>query len=261
MAHIDHQQLSELEAKARLKLPVLTWHSAAKSHVGRKRRVNEDAFISSSERGLWAVADGMGGRARGDYASGVVVEALVHFEPQPSLVASIMNLEARLAEAHNNCRNAFKGERVGSTVVAMYVSLGYCFCLWAGDSRVYRLRAGELSQLTLDHSLAQEKFARGEISQVQAAMHPGASVLTRAVGVHQSLHLDLIVDAAEPGDRYLLCSDGLYNEVSRSDILQRLSLGSVGEAADSLIERALDNGGRDNVTVVVADVLCAKRQS
>ncbi len=253
MAYIDHQQLTALEAKIPHAKPTVAWSSAGRSHAGKVRLLNEDAFINSSQRGLWAVADGMGGRARGDYASGVVVEALVHFEQQPTLTASIQNLEARLAEAHDLCRNSFKGEKVGTTVAALYSYGGYCFYLWAGDSRIYRLRGGVLTLVTQDHSVAQERCARGELTLAQAEIHPGAHVLTRAVGVHQTLHLDLHYEPVQPADRYLICSDGLYNEVSMKDIEQCLEHSSPEEAAEVLIDRALDNGGNDNVTALVVD--------
>src|SRR5690606_24572300 len=168
MPFINHQQLAQLEANDK-QAPVITWQSAARSHVGRVRKVNEDAFINSTEQGLWAVADGMGGYARGDYASGVVVESLVHFVRQQTLTANIMNLEAILAKAHLNCRTTFKGEQIGSTVAALYSFGSYCFFLWAGDSRVYRLRANELRQMTTDHTVAQEKCARGELRPGQVA--------------------------------------------------------------------------------------------
>ncbi len=253
MAYIDHKQLAQLEIED-TSAPTITWHSAARSHAGRVREANEDAFFNSAEQGLWAVADGMGGRARGDYASGVVAEAFVHFVSQPTLTKNIVNLEARLADAHHNCRHTFKGEKIGSTVAAMFAFGSYCFFLWAGDSRVYRLRENVLEQMTVDHTLAQQKVARGELRPGQVAYHPSAHVLTRAVGVHQTLHLDLHSERVEAGDRFLLCSDGLTKELSDADIREHLQNGPVEQVADALIERALDKGGRDNVTAIVVEV-------
>lgn len=252
MPYINHQQLAQIEAEDK-QAPVITWQSAARSHTGRVRKLNEDAFINSTGQKLWAVADGMGGYARGDYASGVVVESLVHFIRQQTLTANIMNLEARLAEAHLNCRTTFKGEQIGSTVAALFSCGSYCFFLWAGDSRIYRLRANELKQMTIDHTVAQEKCTRGELRPDQVAFHRGAHVLTRAVGVHQTLHLDLHVERIEPSDRFLLCSDGLSNELSTRDIQQSLENGTCEEAVDALIDLALKKGGRDNITALAVE--------
>lgn len=252
MPYIDFQKLAELEQDCG---PAgrICFHSAGQSHIGHVREVNEDAFYNASELGLWAVADGMGGLARGDYASGVVIDAFVHFNTAATLAESIRDLEVRLRDAHNKCRNSFPGERVGSTVAALFCYGRYSFFLWAGDSRVYRLRKGQLKQLTTDHTVAQEKFARGELSARRAALHHSAHILTRAVGVHQSLHLDLDYQVIKPRDRYLLCSDGLYNELAKSEIQQLLTPGSVEESLQALIDGALEKGGGDNITAIVVE--------
>jgi len=253
MPYINIQQLEQLEVELRANDPrEISWQSACLSHPGKSRQINEDAFLNSTERNLWAVADGMGGLSRGDYASGVSVESLLHFVEQSTLPNTIVSLEAKLREAHAVCRNTFKAERVGSTVVVMYAFSNFAFFLWAGDSRVYRLRDNELQQLTTDHTVAQRKIASGELSPARAALDPSAHVLTRAIGVHQTLHLDLHFEPIEPGDQYLLCSDGLYNEVSEPDIQQRLQL-EPKQAVQELIDKANDRGGRDNITAIVVE--------
>lgn len=252
MPYIDFQQLVELESEVTF-TPEIRWHSVGRSHVGRVRRTNEDAFYHSTDQGIWAVADGMGGLARGDYASGVVAEAFVHFGKSSNLAASIRDLELRLRDAHNLCRTSFPGEQVGSTVVALFNYGQYGFFLWAGDSRVYRLRGEQLQLMTTDHTVAQQKLECGTLTAAQAARHPSAHVLTRAVGVHQTLHLDLDYAVVEPGDRFLLCSDGLYKDLSAAEIQQRLALQPTQSALDGLIEQALDNGGGDNITAIVVD--------
>ena len=252
MAYIDFQQLIDLESQIDPECR-FSWHSAGLSNAGRVRNVNEDAFYNSAKDGLWAVADGMGGFARGDYASGIVAEAFAQFTRLKTLAENIRDLELRLRAAHTSCRNSFPGEKVGSAVVALLSYGNYCMLLWAGDSRVYRLRGEHLKQMTVDHTVAQERFSRGEISAVQAIIDPSSHILTRAVGVHQTLHLDLEFEVVEPGDRYLLCSDGLYNDLPRSDIHQILKQGSAEEAAKRLVNGALANGGRDNITALVID--------
>ncbi len=255
MPYINHDELAQLEAgfSTDENTPDVSWHSIGRSHPGRVRELNEDAFLNYTEHKLWAVADGMGGLSRGDYASKVVVEALVHFIKQKDLPSTIVDLESRLRGAHEVCRNSFRGERVGATVAALYCYGPYCFFLWAGDSRIYRMRGDELKQMTSDHTVAQEKCARGELSPMQALLHPSAHVLTRAVGVHQTLHLDLLYDTFQPGDRYLVCSDGLYNDLAEGDLQQYLSLGSIEEALDGLTDRALDRGGRDNLSAIILE--------
>lgn len=256
MPYIDYQELAALDARIRneVVVPQVVWQSAGHSHVGRVRQLNEDAFFNSTDLGLWAVADGMGGHSRGDYASKVVVESLVHFAVQQSLPETIVHLEARLREAHGICRSTFRGERVGSTVAALLSYSPYVFCVWAGDSRIYRLRENRLKLMTRDNTVAQEKYARGELTASQAATHPTANILTRAVGVHQTLHLDLDFDRVAPEDRYLICSDGLYNHLSFADIERYLS-GPTAQALDTLVDRALQAGGRDNITAIITEAL------
>lgn len=248
MADTDLQQIAEIadrvEAQSRSTEflserstdNAITWYSASKTDVGRVRYINEDAFLDSEEQRLWVVADGMGGHSRGDFASSAVVEQLRTFLPQTSLLANLRDLEERLQAANERCRRAFRKHRPGTTVVAMFAHGGYCFFLWAGDSRAYRLRDGELVQLTEDHKLTQRMNA-----------------LTRAVGIRENLHLDLYYTAVQEGDRFLLCSDGLYNSVESSQICTALGQGSPKDACHFLVDLALEGGGRDNITVVVVE--------
>ena len=126
--------------------------------------------------------------------------------------------------------------------------------LWAGDSRVYRLRDGDLTLITEDHNLAQERCRRGEISQDAAQRLPSANVLTRAVGIHKDLRLETRVAEIEAGDRYLISTDGLYKELTLETIRQMLSGPFNDHMLQALIDEALDRGGRDNITGIVVDV-------
>lgn len=252
MPYIDFEKLIELEAECGA-TGQICWQSVGRSHAGHVRKVNEDAYYNTAESGLWAVADGMGGLARGDYASGVAIEAFVHLDRADTLAQCIRDLEVRLRDAHDKCRTSFPGERVGSTVAALLSYGCYGFLMWAGDSRVYRLRDGQLTQMTKDHTVAQDKYARGELTARQAASHRTAHILTRAVGVHQTLHLELDYRPVQPADRYLVCSDGLYNELTRAELRQLLGSGSIEEALDALVDGALDNGGGDNITAIVVE--------
>ena len=256
MPHLDLHPIVELEKQlaANHTPSDMVWRSRGTTHVGRVRHINEDAFFDSSSAGLWAVADGMGGHSRGDYASKAVVNAFKKFSRHDQLSANIQAIEADLESVNETCRSAFRGKRIGTTVALMFEYGEQCFFVWAGDTRIYRLREGRLTLMTQDHSVAQEKCARGELSPEEAATHKSAHVLTRAIGVHQTLRLDMRHCAAQAEDRYLICSDGLYNHLTFNDIEAFLAQPcGLQELLDSLMASALDGGGRDNITAVVIE--------
>lgn len=226
------------------------WQSASCSHVGRVRTINEDACLDQPERGLWAVADGMGGHTLGDVASKMVIDALARMPAAATdaVQASIGEVNRRLVT-----EAAMRDVQViGSTVVVLLASGSRCVCLWAGDSRIYLYRAGVLQQLTRDHSHVEELVSRGLLSPAEASRHPGHNLITRAVGVADALALEESDTEVSAGDMFLLCSDGLSNEVSAQQIATVLARQDCRLAAERLVELALDHGGRDNVTVVVA---------
>jgi len=241
LQHIDSGQLDLRQLKTSHSTSFQSL-SCADTHKGWIRFINEDAFLELPDAKLWAVADGMGGHKRGDYASKAVIKALNNFTRrsggQDTLLHLIEDIQNRLTEANEVCQKAFRARRVGSTATLLFEFGGYCFFLWAGDSRVYRLRDGNLEQMTRDHSLAQEKFDKGELNQGEANSHPSAHILTRAI---------------KSGDRYLLCSDGLYGGVSNHEITSALMLTAQKDALNTLMKSALDSGGRDNITVIIVD--------
>ncbi|WP_370980348.1 PP2C family serine/threonine-protein phosphatase [Agaribacterium sp. ZY112] len=251
MAHIDFQTLAHLDHEQ--PSGELHWESASDTHVGRVRHINEDAYFDASELNIWAVADGMGGMGRGDYASKAVIKALMHFAWQGGICASLANLEEKLIDAHYTCQTAFRNKKPGSTVAALMTKDHYCFFLWAGDSRIYRLRDGLLEQLTRDHSLAQQKVDQGLLSPEEAVNHPSAHKLTRAIGANRELKLDLGFSPTQAGDRFLVCSDGLYNHVSDEEIQSYLGQNTPAATLGAMIDRALDCGGRDNITAIVVE--------
>lgn len=235
----------------------IRWVSAARTHEGRVRGHNEDAVLAHPDRDLWAVADGMGGHAAGDRASAMVIEALeeVSSGGHPAAAAEqVMEcLEGINAAIRDYSATEHGGHTMGTTVVAMIGGRRHGVCIWAGDSRLYRLREGVLEQISRDHSEVQRLVEEGLIAEEEADEHPNANVITRAVGASPELLLDMQVFSAQPGDRYLLCSDGLYNEVSPGDMASALGQGGVTEAARILLQQALDQGARDNVSVVVVE--------
>ncbi|MBV8935323.1 MAG: serine/threonine-protein phosphatase [Alphaproteobacteria bacterium] len=231
--------------------------SAARTHVGTVRRRNEDAVLERAEIALWAVADGAGGHERGDYASGRIIAALRELGAAPSGLPRIGEVKRRLAQVNSELRAkaAAIGSNalIGSTVAVLLIFDGESCCLWAGDSRLYRMRAGRLLQLSRDQSHVQDLVDRGEIAPEAAASHPLANIVTNLVGAFDQLILEERRDRLEPGDVLLLCSDGLSSALGPEEIAPILAGAPVGDAADRLIERALDQGARDNVSVVVVE--------
>lgn len=264
MPLIDPQELEDItSAIKRETRQQLSWTSCGKTHIGNVRALNEDAFIERSEKKFWAVADGMGGLSRGDYASNAIIEALDSFTPGTDLKSNIQQLDQLLQSVNEKCRSAFRGKIPGSTIALLYTFANACFFIWAGDSRIYRFRNGELKQITIDHTVLQQTLsqleeqdhneASGFDKEPEIDNDPTAHLLTRAVGVHKTLRLDALYQAAEPGDRYLICSDGLYNELSAERIRAELGQLAADDALNCLVDAALTKDGSDNITALIID--------
>jgi serine/threonine protein phosphatase PrpC len=233
------------------------WQSAARSEVGNVRKLNEDAFLDLSARGLWVVADGMGGHAAGDIASRMVTDNLRDVAPHDKLSSFVNDVEDRVLDANQRLYTMATQDAeqriIGCTVVSLLVDHGHCVSLWAGDSRVYRFRDGNFEQMTHDHSEVQELLDRGEINDVSAETHAAQNVVTRAVGGTERLYLDYVLHELKNGDRFLLCSDGLYKELSAADMTEQLRNPSCVDACDGLLNAALGRECADNVTAIVVD--------
>jgi serine/threonine protein phosphatase PrpC len=229
------------------------FHAAGRTHPGAVRTTNEDAWLDRPEAGLWAVADGMGGYQAGDVASGEVVDALRKLAERSRGLTTIDDVVSALQSCNDDLRGYEEREpyqRMGSTVVCLLLS-GRCFsCAWAGDSRLYRLRRGELEQLTRDHSYVQELIDAGHIDRAHARGHPQANAITQAVGVMQHLEPEVLTGVIEEGDLFLLCSDGLTKTLDEHEIADVLARETPEAAVDELLRRSLDRGARDNVTLV-----------
>lgn len=231
------------------------WTSAARTDTGCVRQINEDALLDAPERGLWAVADGMGGHAVGDLASRMVIDGLAKVPGTDGLASVIADARARLVDVNEQLRaEAARRQvsRIGSTVVVLAARDRACAYLWAGDSRIYLFRRGRLMQITRDHSHVEELKARGQLTAEEALHHPAQHLITRAVGALDVLELDENTLELNDGDTFLLCSDGLSNEVSEAEMANELAPGNCEAAAQRLLEIALARGGRDNISVVVA---------
>jgi type VI secretion system protein ImpM len=229
------------------------WHSAAISNVGRVRDENQDSFVERAADGLWLVADGMGGHQGGGLASQLVAERVRHVAVTGDVTAAVRDLTSAIMGANADLRS--RGESQpgfdgGTTVVALYVHGEQGVALWAGDSRLYRLRSGELKQLTRDHSVAEEAATADGAGTASDDGH----MLTRAVGGADLLALEELRFDIRPGDRLLLCSDGLYGELTSEELAARLAAPDCAAATQSLVTLALERGGADNATAVVIAV-------
>jgi serine/threonine-protein phosphatase Stp1 len=238
-------------------LKKMVCRSAARTHVGTVRQRNEDAVLERAEIGLWAVADGAGGHERGDYASSRIITALRHLDPVLSGLSLVEEVKGSLAVVNHEVRakaaTIGPNALIGSTVAVLLIWDDQSCCLWAGDSRLYRMRAGRLRQLSRDQSHVQDMVDRGEILPEAAAAHPMANIVTNLIGAFDQLCLEETHDRLEPGDILLLCSDGLSSALSDAEMGRILTGSPLPAAADRLIDRALDQGARDNVSAVVVE--------
>ncbi len=237
----------------------------ASSHVGRVRTGQEDAFIAEPQ--VVGVADGMGGHQAGEVASAIAVQMLAD-----RLGQGASSVEAALAAVVDANTAIFNGARdnteqrgMGTTLTAMIVladaapgaeSVRRFVLLNVGDSRTYLLRGGRLRRVTIDHSYVQELVSTGHITEVEARTHPRRNIVTRALGIEPTIRVDTWVLPFVKGDRFLLCSDGLVDEVDDREIAKVMAGNRDPQrAAEALVDAANEHGGRDNVTVVVVDVL------
>lgn len=235
---------------------LLIWSSHGVTDKGKVRTANEDAIIHLPELGLWAVADGMGGHEGGEIASQTIVSELGNLTEPHDFNEFMRNAYTAIQRANQNILDTsaqrFDGKTIGSTVVVVLAFNNQFGCLWAGDSRAYLLRRNQLIQITKDHSMVQEYVDSGRMTEEEAENHAMANVLTRAVGTAPDLEIDHQVGEIHQNDTCVLCSDGLYKELTVDDIQQILEHESHPQAAgQALMALALERGARDNVSVIV----------
>jgi len=235
-----------------------SWTSCGMTDVGKSRKLNEDSMLVRPDVGMWVVADGMGGHEAGDVASQMVVSTLKEIHLGSSLEKYINDIEDALVGVNKKLIEiANQGEKpttVGSTVVVMLAYEKYCAFLWAGDSRLYRIRDGQIVQLTTDHSQVQLYVEQGLISKEEAESHPHSNMITRAVGATEEFVLDVDMQEMKKADRYLLCSDGLTKHIPDLDFEKMLAKGDVEKKCHELIDLTLARGAKDNVTAILIDI-------
>ncbi|MBE7200780.1 MAG: serine/threonine-protein phosphatase [Parafilimonas terrae] len=242
-----------------LPVDLLRIESCGVSHPGRVRSDNEDRFLVAPEIGVFAVADGMGGHEDGALASDTVVGALATIGAAVSAADLMARLEDRVLRANAALRALGKARDciIGSTVAVLLVFGRDFACVWAGDSRIYRIRDGAIAQLTRDHTEGRDLFERGILNAAELAAWPRQHVLTRAVGVHERPGVDLAQGSVLPGDVFVICSDGLTGHVADHDILMAAGTAEPQDACDRLLGLTLERGASDNVTVIV--IRCGDR--
>ena len=237
----------------------MAFECVSRTDVGLRRKVNEDSVLVRTDRGLWAVADGMGGHDAGDVASAKVTDALLSLPivyGLDDLVQGAVEALKRVNRELIAIAGAGEGSRSpGSTVVGLAIAGDQYRCFWAGDSRAYRIRDSRIVQLTRDHSLVQRLVDAGMLAPEEAEHHPNANVVTRAVGVTDELEVDIVSGDAMPGDQFVLASDGLTRLVKDEELANELASGGLEEAADRLIQTVLARGAPDNVSIVVTRVI------
>jgi PPM family protein phosphatase len=239
----------------------LHYAAAAATDRGRKRANNQDAFGFSIEHGVYVVCDGMGGAAGGEVASSIAVDEVLHVLTERDREAQVPKVAEDAVTAANTAvysraqRNS-NLSGMGTTLVSLVVEQAQVWVVNVGDSRCYRLRAGQLEQLTLDHSLVEEQVRLGRMTPHEALRSPLRNVITRAVGTQNGVTPDCFQFEAQTGDLFLLCSDGLTREVSDGGI-QGLLAGDepLQERANRLIEEANKAGGRDNITCILVQAM------
>ena len=239
----------------------LAW--AALTDVGHRREVNEDSLVARSP--IFAVADGMGGHSAGDVASKAVVTRLAAaadaaVEAGETISAEAINAALGLAVADMKAGEGVTDQGTGTTVTGVAVTIvsdvPQLISYNIGDSRVYQLTGGVLEQVTVDHSVVQELVDAGRITREEADVHPHGNVITRAVGFHEPPVPDYRILPLSPGQRILVCSDGLTKELTAYGIRHFLmSNPKPDDAVAALVTAALENGGRDNVTAIVLDIV------
>ncbi len=230
----------------------------ATTHIGKVRKINEDSILSLPDQRVWVVSDGMGGHAAGDFASRTVVDSVATMPVLDDPAEQMQALRQSILTAHDTILAeiaARGGGTIGATVVALMISEAHFVCFWAGDSRLYRLRGGELEMLTTDHSIVAGLVLDGQLTWDEAEHHPQSNAITRAVGVGDTLELDKVRGSLSPGDRFLLCSDGLTKYAGFDRLARALQDASLETVTDKLMTIALEGGGADNISIVVVDVL------
>jgi len=236
----------------------MRYSSAQFTHTGAVRDHNEDAYVAFPEDGLWVVADGMGGHQAGEVASRLICDTVCSERQRHGSSMSVDDLEQAIYLANQRIRKygdeQLPGATLGSTMVALKITDDRYNILWIGDSRAYLLRESRLQRLSKDHSQVADLVEQGVLSEEEAESHPLANVITRALGVETDPAIDSVEGKVLPGDRFLLCTDGISREFEREELEQFLMEEPIDDINQALRHAALVKGCRDNITSIIVQV-------
>ena len=235
----------------RAKRPVPGFSVVSRTDVGRVRRSNQDALIIGG--GVAGVADGMGGHNGGEIASGETRDGILRelsgkTPDRQTLREAVEKINLEIWDRQEKDASL---TGMGTTLTLLWPSETEMLVAQVGDSRAYLIRDGQVRQVTEDHSLVGDMVRRGVLTEEQAACHPMRNYITRAVGTEDTIEADLFTEERKAGDRWLICSDGLYSMISRAVLEELARKENAEEAADALLQAALEGGGRDNITLVL----------
>ena len=235
----------------RAECPVPGFSVVSRTDVGRVRRSNQDALIIGG--GVAGVADGMGGHNGGEIASGETRDGILRelSGKTPDRQALREAVEKINLEIWDRQEKDASLTGMGTTLTLLWPSESEMLVAQVGDSRAYLIRDGQVRQVTKDHSLVGDMVRRGVLTEEQAACHPMRNYITRAVGTEDTIEADLFTEERKAGDRWLVCSDGLYSMISRGTLEELVRKENAEEAADALLQAALEGGGRDNITLIL----------
>ena len=235
----------------RAERPVPGFSVVSRTDVGRVRRSNQDALIIGG--GVAGVADGMGGHNGGEIASGETRDGILRelSGKTPDRQALREAVEKINLEIWDRQEKDASLTGMGTTLTLLWPSESEMLVAQVGDSRAYLIRDGQVRQVTKDHSLVGDMVRRGVLTEEQAACHPMRNYITRAVGTEDTIEADLFTEERKAGDRWLVCSDGLYSMISRGALEELVRKENAEEAADALLQAALEGGGRDNITLIL----------
>ena len=251
MMNPDAEKPAAEQEEERTESPVAGFSVASRTDVGRVRKSNQDALIIGG--GVAGVADGMGGHNGGEIASGQTRDGILRelqgkTPDRQALEDAVKKVNLEIWERQEKDA-ALTG--MGTTLTLLWPGEKEMLIAQVGDSRAYLIRDGKMRQVTEDHSLVWDMVRRGVLTEEQAACHPMRNYITRAVGTEDTIEVDLFSEERKKGDRWLICSDGLYSQISKSALEEAAQTEDLETAADRLLQAALEGGGKDNISLIM----------
>jgi serine/threonine protein phosphatase Stp1 len=247
---------SNFEANSFMTIGLAQYRDSSATHIGLVRSTNQDNYICNATAGIWVVADGMGGHYGGERAAAAIVERISIIGGTTGFDESLSAVRTAIANANQQIFEEAQAEarQMGSTIVALVIRDGRYAILWAGDSRAYLKRGDIFRRLTRDHTQAEELIDAGLLDPNSVTRHPSSHILVRAIGVMPSVELAEVKGESVEGDVFLLCSDGLHNLVSETEMAKTIDSKAFARVSEQLVELGLERGAPDNITICLISV-------